>query len=156
GPLDDDAAGLQGAAGLGVLDDAPGRTVLDRPAGIEEFGLAENGAAGQLRRPFQLDERGVADGFDEVISDLHDELLRLQEFAETIRPLGRRSSARSTFFAVAPTALYFCVLPQLRLPPRHRGTRLSWPSRSTTSCRSIRLKPTNCLALRSSATSIAA
>src|SRR6185312_16272629 len=92
----DDAAGLQGAAGLGVLDDAPGRTVLDRPAGIEEFGLAENGAAGQLRRPFQLDERCVADGFDEIVAYLHDELLRLQEFAETIRPLGRRSSARST------------------------------------------------------------
>jgi hypothetical protein len=44
--LHDHAAGPEFAAGNGVLDDEQGCAVLDRLAGIHEFGLAENLAAG--------------------------------------------------------------------------------------------------------------
>jgi hypothetical protein len=48
--LDDRAAGTQQALSLGVADDLQRCAVLDRLAGIEELGLAENGAAGGFRR----------------------------------------------------------------------------------------------------------
>src|SRR5208282_3076411 len=75
GTLDDDAPRAQGAARLRVLDDGQGRPVLDRAARVQELGLAEDGAAGQLGRVAQLDERGVADAPDEAVSDLHGEPL---------------------------------------------------------------------------------
>ncbi|MGY3117745.1 hypothetical protein ACVWXQ_001682 [Bradyrhizobium sp. S3.14.4] len=45
--------------------------VLHRLARIHELGLAQNGAAGQFGGALELDERGVADGFDNVIFDGH-------------------------------------------------------------------------------------
>src|SRR5690606_25713117 len=61
GSLDDDAAGPETAVLECVPDDVPGRAILDRLAGIHELALAEDGAAGFLRRTLQPDERGVAD-----------------------------------------------------------------------------------------------
>ena len=64
-PLDDDAAGLQKPALLGVADDEQRRAVLHRLAGIEELSLAEDGASGFLGRAFELDQRRVADRIDD-------------------------------------------------------------------------------------------
>ena len=60
--FDDHAAGPQQAALLGVADDEQRGAVLDRLAGIHELGLAEDVAAGRLRRGLQPDQRRVADG----------------------------------------------------------------------------------------------
>jgi hypothetical protein len=38
---------------------------------VHELGLAENGAAGHLRGPLQLDEGRIADRFDDVIVNGH-------------------------------------------------------------------------------------
>ena len=71
GALDHEAAGLELAALLGLQDHLAAGAVLHRAAGIHELGLAENGAAGRGRRPFELDQRRVADGFDDAVADLH-------------------------------------------------------------------------------------
>ena len=64
-------AGLEVAALLGLQDHPLARAVLDRLAGIHEFGLAENGAAGQLGCALELDEGRVADRFDNVFVEGH-------------------------------------------------------------------------------------
>ena len=48
GGLDHQTAGFQLAAFLGLEDHLPRRPVLDRLAGIHEFGLAQDGAPGRL------------------------------------------------------------------------------------------------------------
>ena len=53
--LDHETARLELAALLGLKDHPFSGAVLHRLAGIYEFGLAENGAAGQLGGPLQLD-----------------------------------------------------------------------------------------------------
>jgi hypothetical protein len=65
GSFDDRPARVQQASGFGVAHDEQRRAVLDRLAGIEEFGLAENGAAGLFRSAAQPDERRIADQIDE-------------------------------------------------------------------------------------------
>ena len=62
GALDDRAAGLEDATFLGVEDDRETGAVLYRTARVHELGLAENGAAGRLRRAPETNERRVADG----------------------------------------------------------------------------------------------
>ncbi len=69
--LHDRAAGLELAPRHRVLDDEQRRPVLDRLPRIHELGLAENGAAGDLRCFPQLDQRRVADGGDDVGLDVH-------------------------------------------------------------------------------------
>ena len=64
-------AGLEVAALLGLQDHPFARAVLDRLAGIHEFGLAENGAAGQLGSALEFDEGRVADRFDDVFVEGH-------------------------------------------------------------------------------------
>ena len=64
-------AGLEVAALLGFQDHPFAGAVLDRLAGIHEFGLAENGAAGRLGSVLELDERRVADRFDDVVVEGH-------------------------------------------------------------------------------------
>jgi len=59
--LDDGAAGLQQSSRLGVHDNTQRHAILYRSAGVHEFGLAEDFAAGQLRKATQADERGPAD-----------------------------------------------------------------------------------------------
>ena len=71
GALDDHAARPQGAAGDGVLNDRQRRAVLDRPAGIYEFGLAEDRASGRLRRGGETNERRSTDGADDVAMEGH-------------------------------------------------------------------------------------
>ena len=56
---------------LGVLDDVERGAVLDRAAGIEELGLAEDRAAGLLGGAAQLDEGRVADRADKTVADVH-------------------------------------------------------------------------------------
>jgi hypothetical protein len=63
------AAGLQVAALLGLEDHLLAGAVLHRLARIHELRLAENGASGFFRGALQLDERRVADGFDDVVAN---------------------------------------------------------------------------------------
>ncbi len=63
--FDDDAARLQQSLLLGVADDVERGAILDRLAGVEELRLAENGAAGRLGGALELDQRRVADGFED-------------------------------------------------------------------------------------------
>src|SRR6185437_3907030 len=71
GAFDHEAAGAQFAALFGFQDHLAPGAVLDRAAGVHEFGLAENGAAGGGRGGFQLDERRVADRFNDTVAHLH-------------------------------------------------------------------------------------
>src|SRR5262249_18377643 len=71
GPLDYDPTGPKRAALLGVFDDVERSTVLDRAAGIQKLGLAEDGAARLFRRAAQLDQRRVADSADKAVSYIH-------------------------------------------------------------------------------------
>ena len=66
-----EAAGLQFAALLGLEDHPFAGAVLHRLARIHELGLAEDGAAGCFGSPRQLDERRIADRFDDVVVDGH-------------------------------------------------------------------------------------
>ena len=71
GAFHHEAAGLEVAALLGLQDHPFAGAVLHRLAGIHELGLAENGAAGRFGSALQLDERRVADRFDDVVVDVH-------------------------------------------------------------------------------------
>ena len=71
GRLDHEAAGLEFAALLGFEDHLPAGAVLHRLARIHEFGFAEDGAAGQRGCALKLDQRRVADGFDDTVANLH-------------------------------------------------------------------------------------
>jgi hypothetical protein len=65
-------AGLEVAALLRLEDHLLAGAVLHRLAGIHELGLAEDGAAGHFGCVLQLDERGIADGFDDVFANMHE------------------------------------------------------------------------------------
>ena len=71
GRLDDQAAGAQFAALFRLQDHLPAGAILHRAAGVHEFGLAEDRASGRLGGALQLDERRMADGFDDAVADLH-------------------------------------------------------------------------------------
>jgi len=49
----------------------PAGAILHRAARIHELGLAENDAAGRLGSALELDQRGMADGFNNAVADLH-------------------------------------------------------------------------------------
>src|SRR5208283_5043736 len=100
GPFDDDAARTQPALLLGILDDKERRPILDRAAGIEELGFAEDRAPGLLRGAPQLDQWRVADRADKAVADLHTVLRKRAR-----RP--RLSAAR----AGAQHSCYFRGLP---------------------------------------------
>src|SRR5690606_19309313 len=70
--LDDDAAGSEHAAFLGILDDIPSGAVLDGAAWVEEFGLAIYLATRQIRCAFEANEGRIADGVDEALLDVHE------------------------------------------------------------------------------------
>jgi hypothetical protein len=72
GAFDNEATGLEIAALLRLKDHLLAGAVLHRLARIHELGLAENGATGDFRGAFQFDERRVADGFDDVITNGHE------------------------------------------------------------------------------------
>ena len=69
-----------------VVDDEQRGAVLDRLAGIEEFRLAQNLAAGRLGGALQADQRRVADGGDDVMLDG-----RISEGMACPEPKGRTS-----------------------------------------------------------------
>ena len=71
GALDDHAAGPQLALFHRVLDDEQGGAILDRLAGIHEFGLAQNGATRRRGDAFELDQGSVADRLDDSVAELH-------------------------------------------------------------------------------------
>src|SRR5262249_31416719 len=71
--FDDDAAGFEQPFLFSVTNDVERRSVLDGLAGIEEFRLAENGAAGRLGRALQLDQGRVADGVEDGRMETHGE-----------------------------------------------------------------------------------
>ena len=77
-PLDNGPARPQLALGDGVLDDEQRGAILHRLARIHELGLAEDGAAGQLRGLFQLDQGGVADRGNDIRLDIHEYSDRLK------------------------------------------------------------------------------
>ncbi len=72
--LNNQPAGSEQALRLRILDDGERRAVLDRAAGIEEFGLAVDVAARRLRRGGKADKRRVADAVDEIFADFHGEV----------------------------------------------------------------------------------
>ena len=87
--LDDDAARPQQAPLLGVADDEQAGAILDRLAGVHEFGLAEDFAAGFLRGALQPDQRRVADRVD------HRTVHGFPSFlGATLETAGRRFKAR--------------------------------------------------------------
>ncbi len=67
----DRAARAQLAAPDRILDDVERGAVLDGLAGVHEFGLAEDAAACLLRGAFKLDQRRVADGLDDPVTNAH-------------------------------------------------------------------------------------
>ena len=71
GRLDHQAAGSQLAALLGFQDHLPAGAILHRAARVHELGLAEDGAAGRLRRAVELDQRRMADCVNNAVADLH-------------------------------------------------------------------------------------
>ena len=71
GALDHQPAGLDLAALFRLQDHLARGAVLHRLAGIHEFGLAQDGAAGGLGGALERDQRRVADGFDDSVADLH-------------------------------------------------------------------------------------
>src|SRR5690606_33509740 len=71
GALDDGRARAQRTAALGIQQQAQRGAVLDRAARVEELGLAEDLAAGQLRGAAQADQRGVADRGGQVGAGAH-------------------------------------------------------------------------------------
>ena len=64
--LDDDTAGFEHPPCLGILDDAECGAILHTAAGIEKLGLAEDRRTGSRTRPFQLDQRRIADQRDDI------------------------------------------------------------------------------------------
>src|SRR5690606_12439590 len=69
--FDDDAAGLERAAGLGFLDHLQGDAVLGTAAGVEVLDLRDDlGAAGRHHR-VQSDEGSVPDEVADVVRDGH-------------------------------------------------------------------------------------
>src|SRR5439155_3106554 len=90
--LDDDAAGLQQAAFLGVLDDVERGAILDRAPRVQELGLAEDHAPRDLRGAAQLDQRRVAERADKPVADIHDS------------PTSRRALALMTLDTIGPRA----------------------------------------------------
>ena len=69
--LDDYATRTKQAATFRVTDDEERGAILHRLAGIEELGLAQNGAAGRLGGAFQPYQRRVADRLDDRWVECH-------------------------------------------------------------------------------------
>ena len=67
GALDDGPARLELAPPLGVLDDGESDPVLDRAAGIGVFRLAVDRRPDAGAHPAQPDQRGPADGVEDVV-----------------------------------------------------------------------------------------
>jgi hypothetical protein len=65
------AAGPEIAAFLGFENHPFAGAIFHRLARVHEFGLAQNGAAGFLGCALELDERRMADRFDDVVVNFH-------------------------------------------------------------------------------------
>jgi len=94
GALDNDPAGPEQPALLGVLDDVKCGAVLDRAAGVQKLCLAKDRAPGLLRGPPQFDQRRVADRPDKAVANFHlpSSSWRGDLAGETIRRLMSRAS----------------------------------------------------------------
>ena len=66
-----ESAGSEVATFLGFEDHPFAGAIFYGLAGIHEFGLAQNGAAGQFGGVPKLDQGGVADGVDDAVANLH-------------------------------------------------------------------------------------
>jgi hypothetical protein len=64
-------ARLEVAAPLRLQDHLLRRSILHGLARVHELGLAQDGAAGRLRRAPELDQRRVADCFRNSVADGH-------------------------------------------------------------------------------------
>src|SRR6185437_8187408 len=71
GALDHGSAGLERAAAFGVQYDPLGRPIFDRTAGIHEFRLAEDFAAGLIAEPAQANQGSGADRAGKPVTDPH-------------------------------------------------------------------------------------
>ncbi|MNT63606.1 hypothetical protein D3C72_2014380 [compost metagenome] len=69
--FDHRAARPQPALVLGVFEDEARGAVLDRAAGVEEFGLGQDVAAGLIAEPAETQQRRVADAADETFANRH-------------------------------------------------------------------------------------
>jgi hypothetical protein len=101
-PLDDGAAGAQRPPRHRIADDEKRGAVLDRLAGVQKLGLAQNLAARRLRGAAQPDQRGVADGIGQVLA-YHDRSFRRawRLSWHSLRPLQARCSMRDGLSATA-------------------------------------------------------
>ena len=69
--FDDTPTGLQFARCLCGANDAQCGAIFYRASRVEEFGFAENGAAGLLRDLLQVQQRGVANQLGDVRGGVH-------------------------------------------------------------------------------------
>ena len=76
GAFDDHAAGLEASSFYRVAHDEQRGAIFHRLAGIHELGLAENFAAGERGGALEANQRGVADGGQNVVLDGHGPALR--------------------------------------------------------------------------------
>ena len=108
GRLDDRAAGLELAGGLGGLDHPGGDAVLHRAAGVEVLHLGQHERSvlapvrrGQVERLVEPDQRGVADQVEERVRVLHPANLCQSTASVAWTPWGRPGAARKLASAAA-------------------------------------------------------
>jgi len=97
--FDDEAAGPEIAALFRGKDHLARRPVLDRLAGIHEFGLAVDGAAGAFGRLAQVDQRRIADDIDNGGFQGHGILMGWRRWPANYSPDG--AASRTTALAAA-------------------------------------------------------
>ncbi len=169
--FDQRAAWREHAAAFGVVEDAAGGAILDRAAGIQELGLAENLAAGCLAGATQADQRRVADRGREAVAyflahgsepsavgqaflaGIDVEALSANEAQQRHAELLRRSIARLDGAPTAqttgmPAITAFCSSSKLARPLRNRivsvgGNVPAQEARSRSACRRALWRPTS-------------
>src|SRR5690606_38876241 len=92
--------------------------ILDRLAGVEEFGLAVNVATGRFRGALQADERGVADCLEDGHVRGHWISLLLGPGCKTVLLRGQASSGKERRFRILLRRGNFCLPDRERLPVR--------------------------------------
>ena len=112
--LDDGAAGLERAGGLGGLDHPQRDAVLHRPAGVQVLDLGQHRGGDALGDVVELDERRVADEVGDVFGVLHRPSSQTPDSASA----GARSRARRT----GPRARRYRG-DDARMPGRRTGVR---------------------------------